>query len=176
MTYKIDCEIKPLFFILMIVGYVLSTWYKKELAKQKEKQINKRPVSSKTSEEIFKELQRSLQEARSGQAPKQVVLEKTPAPQTKTKHIAPSHTPEAKTKRSINYTPPAPRKPMKSDAFADFREKPKRALLKPSAFKERNKRMAENNQMETETDTMAQVDFDLRKAVVFSEILKRPQY
>jgi hypothetical protein len=176
LTYKIQREIKPIFIILMIVGYVLSTWYKKELAKQKEKQINKRPVSNKTSEEIFRELQKSLQEARSGQSPKQVVLEKTPAPEPKTRHISQSHTPEAKPKRVINYTPPAPRKPMKSDAFADFRDKPKRELLKPSAFKERNKKMAENAPAEVAEDYGTPMEFDLRKAVLYSEILKRPQY
>ena len=161
---------------MMIIGYVLSTWYKKEMAKQKEKQINKRPVSNKTAEEIFKELQKSLQDAREGNYSKPLVLEKTPAPEPKAKHIAPSHTPEAKPKRVINYTPPAPRKPMKSDAFADFRDKPKRALLKPSAFKERNKKMAEIPQTEVADDYGAPIEFDMRKAIIYSEILKRPQY
>jgi len=160
----------------LIIGYVLSTWYKKELAKQKEKQINKRPVSNKTAEEIFKELQKSLQEAREGNYSKPLVLEKTPAPEPKTRHITPSHTPEAKPKRVINYTPPAPRKALKSDAFADFRDKPKRELLKPSAFKERNKKMAELPQTEVADDYGAPIEFDMRKAVIYSEILKRPQY
>ena len=160
----------------MIVGYVLSTWYKKELAKQKEKQINKRPVTRKSSEDIFKELQKSLQEARGTQSNKPVILEKTPAPMPKTKHIEPSHTPTAKPARAITYTRPAPRKAMKSDAFADFRDKPKRELLKPSAFKERNKRMMENSATESNTHEGKAIEFDLRKAVLYSEILKRPQY
>lgn len=161
---------------MTIVGYVLSTWYKKELAKQKEKQINKRPVSKKSSEEIFKELQKSLQEARGTQSSRPVVLEKTPAPEPKTKHIEPSHTPAAKPAKTMTYTRPAPRKAMKSEAFAEFRDKPKRSLLQPSAFKERNKRMSENTITEANTQEGTAIEFDLRKAVLYSEILKRPQF
>lgn len=165
MVLKLLREIKIIFLILMVVGYVLSTWYKKELQKQKERQINKRPITSKSAEDIFKELQKALSDAKSGGSPQVRPIE-----------------------QPVNSTSPSPKKPyvkqsmantretMKSDVFTKYKSITKRKPLKVSKFKTSNKTFEEIKEEEIADQEIYRPDFDVRKAIIYSEILKRSQY
>lgn len=158
----------------MIIGYVLSTLYKRELRKQKEKQINKKPVSSKTSEEIFKELQKALREARSD-APSKPVIESKPKPHIQKTTLPPKSEPLKAKSKNAGKRLTLEREIMKSEAFAESARKPLLKRLQPSKLKQTNV-MKENTAQENEHERGVSIDFDIKKAVLFSEILKRPQY
>lgn len=142
----------------MVVGYVISTLYKKESQKEKERRINKRPVNPRTSEEIFKELQKTL-----NQRPNTEPV-KAPVPKTKSE-------PAPKlSKQKLETT-------LKNEVvrMSVQKVKAKQSNIK-AQVKVKSQPMQETAQPVIEENTGYRPDFDLRKAVLFSEILKRPQY
>ena len=155
--YNSVCEIKTIFFILMVVGYVISTLYKKESQKEKERRINKRPVNPRTSEEIFKELQKTINQRPNAEPAK------VPVPKTKSEPVP------KMSKKKLETT-------LKNEVVRMSSQKVKAKHPNINAqVKYKSQPMKETEQV-AEEKTSYRPDFDLRKAVLYSEILKRPQY
>lgn len=149
---------------------MISTLYKKEAQKEKERRINKRPVDNRTSEEIFKELQKTLsQTSRSIEKPatkpvsKEVLTREIVVQEGGKKSVYQKPVPKPKYESSLK------REPLK---LAQQKVKSKHSELK-SKIPQSNPLQEIKQEVETEK---YRPDFDLRKAVIYSEILKRPQY
>lgn len=127
-------EIKIILYILIGFAYLFNRLYRKELSKSAQKKQASGPVNAKTSEEIFRELRKSL------------------------------HLPGQAEEDIVNAAP-LQRKPMRSKTAkpGDALKKQPRGLKVPAA-------------QEAESGEFAPMEFDARKAMIFSEILKRPEY
>jgi hypothetical protein len=144
-------EIKTILYIIIGGIYLFSVMLKKARKQQEQQKMNKRPVSSKTADDIFKELQKSLR------------LPGFDSPQPKK---------------------PEPRVPLKKvmsekkPAYMTMQPRINKPIIKRTEYKQDEKnRKAEAREKDLHVPTMAEtMDFDPRKAVIFSEILKRPQY
>jgi len=142
-------EIKILLFILIGAFYLFSSFFKREKKKQDEKAINKRPVVHQTAEEIFRELQQSLR------------LSNEPKPEASRPSARVALTKEPMLEKK------APRKSIDPRQGKTSSKKTVTAV-----FEKTNQQKKEAEHL-----TLAQsLEFDPRKAVIFSEILKRPQY
>ena len=126
--------------------------YKKELKKQNQKQLNKRPVGSKTADDIFRELQKTLN------LPTEEVSK--PIPQT---------VKERKTDDKLNRA---------QKIFISASESKLKHYKPIQASKLKKKDDAEtfHHQTIVEEEYGPNIEFEPRKAMIFSEILKRPQY
>jgi hypothetical protein len=144
-------EIKTILYIIIGGIYLFSVMLKKAKKQQEEKKINKRPVSTKTADDIFKELQKSL---------------KLPGFDT------------AEPKKPQARVPLKKEMSEKKPAYMSIKPRTNKPLIKRTVYKQdENNRKAEAKEKELHVPTMAEtMDFDPRKAVIFSEILKRPQY
>jgi hypothetical protein len=146
---KLGSEIKILLLILIGIFYFFSSLYKKAKQKQEEYNRNKRPVDRRNAEDIFRELQKSL-------------------------HLPSTTGPEPKTQ-----TKPAPRVAMSKEPMLakKFRPSMENRNTSVNTSKKEASRKTEKKVRQETVPTMAEsLDFDPRKAVIFSEILKRPQY
>lgn len=154
----------------MAVGYVISMLYKKESQKEKERRLNKRPVDNKKAEDIFKELQKTLNDV--GRS-----LEQNPRKPV-SQEVIPRETINHEKATKPVYQKPVP-KPKYESAL-----KREPLILNQRKVKARHssiqKKIAASKPMQEikqeEIQDNYRPDFDLRQAVLYSEILKRPQY
>jgi hypothetical protein len=145
-------EVKILLYIIIGIAYLFSRMYKKELKKQNQKQVNKRPVGSKTAEDIFRELQKTLN------LPTEEVSK--PLPQTvKERKI------DDKLSRAQKIFISASESKLKH-------YKP----IQASKLKKKDDAETFHHQTIVEEEHGPNIEFEPRKAMIFSEILKRPQY
>ena len=142
-------EFKILFYIIIGVIYIISKLYNKEKKKQNQREVNKRPIDSQSVEDIFKELKKSLQ------IPSEPEYAPTESKQT-------------------NYESSNKREKVVKEKMVLVRE--------PSKIKKTNNNIPSISETEVgkqkivyEENEIA-ANFDARKAVIYSEILKRPQY
>jgi hypothetical protein len=136
-------EIKILFYILLGAIYLFSTFYKREKRKQEERRANKRPVSTQKAEDIFRELQKSLNLPR-----------------------------ETAERPMVGKRVPMQKMPMREKVVRTI--KPKTAAqIKRMDIVAAEKKADDANPEKTLAERL---DFDPRKAVIFAELLKRPQY
>jgi hypothetical protein len=145
-------EVKILLYIIIGVAYLFSRLYKKELKKQNQKKINKRPVSSKTAEDIFRDLQKTLN--------------------LPTEDIA---KPIAQTvkERKIDDKLSRAQKIFISASESKLKHyKP----IQSSKLKKKDDAETFHHQTIVEEEYGPKIDFEPRKAMIFSEILKKPQY
>jgi hypothetical protein len=145
-------EFKILFYIIIGVIYIISKLYNKEKKKQNQREVNKKPIDSQSVEDIFRELKKSLQ--------------------------LPNE-PEYTTNEP---TPTTYETGMKREKVV----KEKMILVRESSKIKKIKKTNNNIPSISETEVGKQkivyeeneiaANFDARKAVIYSEILKRPQY
>ncbi len=148
-------EIKILFYVIVGIVYFLSTFYNKEKKKQNQRNINKKPINTTTAEEIFEELKKSILQ------PPKIKDEKKPLGKTlfeKTKRD-----PENK----VNY------KPFKQP---EIKKEPKPFLNTEPHFEhhfepEITDFIETSDKYEFNFDEM-----DPKKAFIYKEIFRRPQY
>jgi hypothetical protein len=150
-------EIKILVYILIGAVYLFSRFYKKEKRKQDERRINRRPTNTQTAEQIFRELQRSLR------------LPGTENPETeKPASEKPQRTimqrPAIEKKPAYTYD-----KPIREERLAP-QKTPKSSIAKKLEQQKDEKHL----KAERELTLAESMEFDPRKAVIFSEILRRP--
>lgn len=141
-------EFKILFYIIIGIVYIISKLYNKEKKKQYQREINKKPVDSQSVEDIFRELKKSLQ------------LPNEP------EYTAPEPTP-------TSYETGMKREKVVKDKMILVREPSKTRKINniPSISE------TEVGKINTKTESNEIADnFDARQAVIYSEILKRPQY
>ena len=142
-------EFKILFYIIIGVIYIISKLYNKEKKKQNQREVNKKPIDSQSVEDIFRELKKSLQLPNE---PEYTTNEPTPT----------SYETGMKREKEV---------------------KEKMVLVRePSKIKKTNNNIPSISETEVgkqkivyEENEIA-ANFDARKAVIYSEILKRPQY
>jgi hypothetical protein len=144
-------EIKILFYILIGIGYLFVKMYSKLLKNQNEKQINKRPVGKKPIETIFKDLQKSL------------------------------NLPSDNVKEPVKVAPKSAKNKQDKDHSRYSQGTSKMQYYKPikaSKLKKESSLMELEEIAEEETANKANIlsNFDPKMAVIYSEILKRPQY
>jgi hypothetical protein len=141
-------EFKILFYIIIGIIYIISKLYNREKKKQYQREVNKRPIDSQSVEDIFKELKKSLQ------LPNE-----------------PENTP-------VNTSPTAYETGMKREKVV----KEKMVLVRePSKIKKTNNfpsisETEVGKQKEVIQENELATNFDARQAVIYSEILKRPQF
>lgn len=141
-------EVKILLYIIGGIVYFFVTSYNKAKKKENERQVNKRPNTSKSAEDIFNDLKKSLN----------------------------LDTPEVlKAPIKKNQLKTLNNKSVKSENYNDyFAQKAQKAATNHSAIKqEKVEPILENTLNEQIIDVE---NFDYRKAVIYSEIFKRPQY
>ncbi len=141
MNSILSSEIKTIFYIIAGAFYLFYKFYQKEKRKQEARSAGKKPVLTRTSEDIFRELQKSLK-----------------LPQEK---VEPTYktTPKARHQSSM----------MLERAY----QKPGNLLADRNKLK---KHEEESITVNEEPTLGERLDFDARKAVIYSELLKRPQY
>ncbi len=145
-------EVKILLYIIIGVAYLFSRLYKKELKKQNEKKINKRPISSRTAEDIFRDLQKTLN----------LPTEEFAKPITQTVK-----------ERKIDDKLSRAQKIFISESESKLKHyKP----IQASKLKKKDNVETFHHQTIVEEEYGPKIDFEPRKAMIFSEILKRPQY
>ena len=150
-------EIKILLYIIVGIAYLFSRLYKKELKKQKEQQINKKPLSRKTAEDIFRDLQKTL-DIPGLNSPEEPILK--PVSQTVKERKIDDKTLRAQ-KLFIS----------KSESkLKHYRP------IQASKLKREDTEETFHHQTTVESEYGPKIDFEPRKAMIFSEILKRPQY
>jgi hypothetical protein len=145
-------EVKILLYIIIGIVYLFSRLYKKELKKQNQKQLNKRPVSSKTAEDIFRELQKTL------------------------------NLPTDELSKPLNQT-------VKERKLDDKLSRAQKIFISASESKLKHYKPIQASKLKKKEDAASfqhqtiveqeygpNLEFEPRKAMVFSEILKRPQY
>lgn len=156
-------EIKILVYILIGAVYLFSRFYKKEKRKQDERRINRRPTNTQTAEQIFRELQRSLR------------LPGTEKPETQKPETEKPETEKPQT-RTIMQRPAIEKKPAYTYDRPIREERMERpASQKSSIAKKAEQRKDEKHAKAERELTLAEsMEFDPRKAVIFSEILRRP--
>ncbi|MDP2175237.1 MAG: hypothetical protein Q8K70_04930 [Bacteroidota bacterium] len=151
-----NSEIKILFYIIIGIIYFISRVYNKEKKKENQRQPNKKPVGGQTAEEIFRELRKQLNLP---EEPKSVVPKRVKA------------TPEP----FIPNNETGKRQKLQKEKLVL-----NRTLFKRKDIISSNSTENESNDIQSEKYNKSQHellrDFDGRKAVIFSEILKRPQY
>jgi hypothetical protein len=145
-------EIKILLYIIIGIAYLFSRMYKKELKKQNEKKINKRPISSKTAEDIFRDLRNTLN------LPSEESIK--PVNQTVKERKV-----DDKLSRAQKIFISASESKMKH-------YKP----IQASKLKKKDDAETFHHQTIVEVEYGPKIDFEPRKAMIFSEILKKPQY
>ena len=139
-------EGKILFYIVIGIAYYLFKTYIKESKREKEKHINRKPVNSTTSEEIFKRLMRTIE----GKDNEPEVI--------KTKEIiAPS---VSKPKKSIY------RSIIAENTIAEEPHLSENDRIIDHSYDEE---VQKENWIDLNHT-------DLRKAIIYSEIFTRPQY
>lgn len=131
--------------------------YRKELKKQEEKRVGKKPVTHRNAEDIFRELQKTLGLPET---------ELTPAvPENQNKPVKDKLRP---------HKPALTKTPFNLEVQSRIR------LRKPISPGLQKKNLMPENTGEIipaiETEYRPDIDFDLRKAIIYSEILKRPVY
>jgi hypothetical protein len=152
----LSSEIKILFYIIVGIIYFISKAYNKEKKKENQRQPNRKPIGGQTAEEIFKELRKQLN-----------LPEDQPVLET------------SKPKKSS----PQPFIP-NNETGKRQRLKKEKLVLNRTLFKRKDIVSSENSNYNSDhSDAITQnydndimKDFDAKKAVIFSEILKRPQY
>ncbi len=145
-------EVKILLYIIIGVAYLFSRMYKKELKKQNQKKINKRPISSRTAEDIFRDLQKTLN----------LPTEELSKPITQTVK-----------ERKIDDKLSRAQKIFISASESKLKHyKP----IQASKLKKKDDAETFHHQTIVEEEYGPKIDFEPRKAMIFSEILKRPQY
>ncbi len=144
-------EIKILLYILIGVVYLFSTLYKKAKRQQEERKVNKRPVSSKNADEIFKELQRSLNIPSSTALPEEG-------------------------KKTERRQPMKKLAPVRKPAYMSIKPRVNKPVVKTTTFKQDSRALPKQVIEPVQPSVAETMDFDPRKAVIFSEILTRPQY
>ena len=144
-------EIKILLYIIIGIGYLISRLYKKELKKQNQKQVNKRPMSSRTAEEIFRDLQKTLD----------LQMEEEVALPQKAATVVPKEKLRRAQKIFIS---------KEESMLKHYKPIHARKSLKKESMK------ASSEPIQNVEETRPDIDFDPRQALIFSEILKRPQY
>jgi hypothetical protein len=152
----LSSEFKILFYIIVGIIYFISKAYGKEKKKENHRQPNKRPIGGQTAEEIFRELKKQLN--------------------------LPEDQPEIKTAKPQKLAP----QPFILNNETGKRQKleKEKLVLNRKLIKRKDIFNSENiiyksdhsdsNIERYDNDIMK--DFDAKKAVIFSEILKRPQY
>ena len=145
-------EVKILLYIIIGIAYLFSRMYKKELKKQNQKQLNKRPVGSRTAEDIFRELQKTLN----------LPTEELAKPVSQTVK-------ERKIDDKLSRA---------QKIFISASESKLKHYKPIQASKLKKKEDAESFKEHTivEEEYGPNIEFEPRKAMIFSEILKRPQY
>ena len=146
-------EIKILLYIIIGIAYLFSRMYKKELKKQNQKKINKRPVSSKTAKDIFRDLQKTLN------LPSEESLKPSVGQTVKERKI------DDKLSRAQKIFVSASESKLKH-------YKP----IQASKLKKKDDAETFHHQTVVEEEYGPKIDFEPRKAMIFSEILKKPQY
>lgn len=146
-------EIKILFYIIGGIVYLIVTYYGKEKKKQNERTIHKRPVTSHNAEEIFDELRKTLS------------LEKPTSPEEKP---APINLKKSK----------SPKSPFLQ---VDYKEKKKKPLEQIQAHEPhmdhfKNVEISELDSVVEQPMEFNPHETDLRKAFIYGEIFRRPQY
>ena len=145
-------EVKILLYIIIGIVYLFSRLYKKELKKQNQKQLNKRPVSSKTAEDIFRELQKTL------------------------------NLPTDELSKPLNQT-------VKERKLDDKLSRAQKIFISASESKLKHYKPIQASKLKKKEDAATfhhqtiveqeygpNLEFEPRKAMIFSEILKKPQY
>jgi hypothetical protein len=141
-------EFKILFYIIIGVIYIISKLYNKEKKKQNQREVNKRPIDGQSVEDIFKELKKSLQ------------LPNEP-------EYTPSET------KQTNYESTNKREKVVKEKMVLVREPSK--IKKTSNFPSISETEVGKQKNVIQENEIA-ANFDARQAVIYSEILKRPQY
>lgn len=141
-------EFKVLFYIIIGIIYIISKLYNKEKKKQYQREVNKRPIDSQSVEDIFKELKKSLQ------LPNEP--ENTPVDTTPT-----SYESGMKREKVVKEKMVLVREPSKIKKTSNFP-----SISETEVGKQKN--VFQENEIAA--------NFDARQAVIYSEILKRPQF
>ncbi len=150
-------EFKIFLYIIIGIVYLFSRLYRKELKKQEEKRAGRKPVTHRNAEDIFRELQKTLGLPETELSPAVPEIQNKPVKEKLKQYKA------TQTKTLFN-------------AEVQARIK-KRKQLAPGL--QRKNLMPENSGEiipAIETEYRPDIDFDLRKAIIYSEILKRPVY
>lgn len=146
-------KFKILFYIVIGIIYFISKAYSSEKNKQNKRSLEKKPVNRKTAEDIFEDLRKqfNLPESNLPSVPKPMLDRPEP----------------------INYESPtsAYQKMTKTKLVLEREPKRKRKSI---IFKETEETQDENMFVSKRNSVLD--GFDGRKAVIFSEILKRPEY
>lgn len=150
-------EFKIFLYILIGIAYLFSKLYRKELKKQNERQAGKRPVSGRTAEDIFRELQKTLN------IPE---LETTPSDRPLAQSVKERKTDDEQMRQA--------KRMFSTEGQSKLKHyKP----IRPSKLKHSGNGIAESSKEAViANDYGPEIDFDARKAVIFAEILKRPEY
>jgi hypothetical protein len=152
---------------LFIVFAIFRFFYNQELKKEKAAASKKRNVTPKTKEEILKQLEQSLG---------------LPSGQLHDQRENKMQTYEEEIETEIVESPAKAYKKMKYKklTYTSLKKEQKHHARHMQSKKYSNNKMAEiENIVEIESEESVpdfQLDFDVKKAIVFSEILKRPQY
>lgn len=148
-------EIKILFYIIAGIIYLISTFYLKEKKKQGERNVTRKPVDTKTAEDIFRELKKSLL------PPEELVIENKPEERTPNKKLRP--------------------KPESVPLIENIKqngEKPLENTWIGEGHFEHHKTV-EIKDLKDIADAKQEIDFtemDPRKAFIYGEIFNRPRY
>lgn len=149
-------EIKILFYIIAGIIYLISTFYKKEKRKQHEKDVTRKPMGNSTAEDIFEELKKSIVHS---DEPKPVVQ----VPE-KMRYKKMARKPEV----SINY-----------DQYLKKKKAPAENTFIEEAHFVHHQEVEIRDIVESE-EIRSEIDFinetSPRKAFMYAEIFKRPQY
>ncbi len=141
-------EFKTLFYIIIGIIYIISKLYNREKKKQYQREVNKRPIDSQSVEDIFKELKKSLQ------LPNE--------PDNTTVNTSPtSYETGMKREKVVKEKMVLVREPSKIKKNSNFP-----SISETEVGKQ--KEVIQENELAT--------NFDARQAVIYSEILKRPQF
>ncbi|MES2617450.1 MAG: hypothetical protein V4613_06205 [Bacteroidota bacterium] len=146
-------EIKILFYIIGGIVYLIATYYGKEKKKQNERTIQKRPIPEQNAEEIFEELRKTLS------------FEKPP-PKDKPAPISLKKSKPSKT-------------PFLQVDYKEKKKKPLEQLQEHEPHMDHHFKNVEIAEMDTIVEQPMEFnphETDLRKAFIYGEIFKRPQY
>ena len=141
-----DGEFKTILYIMIGIGYFIVRLYQKEVSKQKGNTTPRRTTQRKTAAEIFRELQKTLN-----------------LPDTRVES------------KKVNTTLPVEggkrQKLQKKQSLIHkaYKKEIKSTVKKPVL-------VAEKPVEQAQEITQPHFEFDVRKAIVYSEILKRPNY
>jgi hypothetical protein len=148
-------EIKILFYIIVGIVYLISTFYGKEKKKQSQRDVNRKPVDNQTAEDIFEELRKSILPA------------SEPAEDLK----LPEKSHRKKTERQPEIT----------NNYRDFLKHKKKPVedtfIEEAHFRQDDS--AKNMNIVENVESKPEINFDemdARKALIYGEIFRRPQY